>query len=214
MANVGKLILMRCPESNDDALGLWSGIRNVSLSKKGKLDAHKFAEVLRDQNFDLVYYSTLRRAKQTLKEIQKDLNLTQTKIKKTAVLDERDLGAYTGKDKWKVRAEIGAQAWTDLRQGWDFPPPDGESLKDVSERVIPWYTQVVLPQLLAGKDIMLISHDVPLQTLRKYLENINQENVRLMEMPLGKIYIYTPTRTGRAKTRTTRQVQIGKTYRY
>ena len=213
MKNVGKLVLLRTPESTADALGLWSGIRNVSLSRKGSADARRFGEALQDQAFDVVYYSTLRRARQTLRELSASRHVAKL-IKKTAVLDERDYGRYAGRDKWQMRAQLGSHTWHDLRCGWDFPPPDGESLKDVSERVVPWYTQVILPQLLAGKNLLLISHDVPLQTLRKYLENVNRENVRLMEMPLGKVYLYTPTPTGRASTRTTRQIKTAKTHRY
>ena len=161
---------MRHTESTDNAKGHWSGIRNVSLTKKGREDARKLGVILQDLTFDVIYVSQLKRSRQTLNEVLKTYGNTKAKIKKTGVIDERDYGELSGLDKWWVRAQVGMRTWNDIRRGWDVPVPDGETLKDVYERVIPWYREIVLPQLLRGKNILLVGHGNSNRALRKYLE--------------------------------------------
>jgi 2,3-bisphosphoglycerate-dependent phosphoglycerate mutase len=210
----GRLILVRHTESTDNHKGRWSGIRNVSLTKKGRADARKMGTALRDQQFDVIYVSQLKRTKQTLREILAAYGPTKAIIKKTGAIDERDYGLLAGKDKWKVRAAIGVHAWTDIRRGWDVPVPDGETLKDVYERIVPWYREIVLPQLLRGKNIMLVGHGNSNRALRKYLEHISNEAVRLIEMDFDKARIYEVNSRGYAVSHITRRIKTDKTTRY
>lgn len=211
----GQLILVRHSESTDNSKGVWSGIRNVSLTKKGRDDAYKVGTVLADQTLDVIYVSQLKRTRQTLNEILKGYNRkTKAKIKKTAAIDERDYGKLAGKDKWQVRAHLGVQAFNDIRRGWNVPVPDGETLKDVYERVVPWYRAIVLPQLLRGKNIMIVAHGNSNRALRKYLENITNESIRFTEMDFDKVRIYEVRESGRAKRCTIRRIKTDKTHRY
>jgi len=211
----GQLILVRHSESTDNAKGVWSGIHNASLTKKGREDAYKIGAILTDQDFDTIYVSQLKRSRQTLNELLKSYNRkTKAKIKKTAAIDERDYGKLTGKDKWKVRASLGVHAFNDIRRGWDVPVPDGETLKDVYERVVPWYRAIVLPQLLKGKNVMIIAHGNSNRALRKYLENITNENIRFTEMDFDKVRIYEVYKSGRAKQCIIRKIKTDKTHRY
>ena len=212
---VGKLILVRHGESADNAKGQWSGIRNVSLTKKGREDAFKFGEVLQDQEFDVIYYSQLKRSRQTLDHLLKGYgHKTKAEVRKTGAIDERDYGKLAGKDKWVVQAQLGVRQWNDIRRGWDVPVPDGETLKDTYERVVPWFKEIVVPKLLKGKNILIVAHGNSNRAIRKYLENINNENVRFIEMSLDKIFLYDITPTGRARKVTIRRIKTDKTHRY
>lgn len=210
----GQLILVRHSESTDNAKGVWSGIRNVSLTEKGRQDAFKYGDVLRDKTFDIIYISPLKRTRQTLNYLLKGHGKTKAKIKKTAAINERDYGKLAGQDKWKVRAAIGVHAWTDIRRGWDVPVPDGETLKDVYERVIPWYREIVLPQLQKDKNVLIVAHGNSNRALRKYLENISNQAVRFVEMDMDKVRIYDIRPSGRAKRVLIRQIKTRKTHRY
>jgi 2,3-bisphosphoglycerate-dependent phosphoglycerate mutase len=210
----GQLILVRHSESADNVKGVWSGIRNVGLTPKGRADARKIGSALRDQTFDVIYVSQLKRTRQTLSEILKSYGKTKAKIKKTGAIDERDYGRLAGNDKWEVRAAIGVHAFNDIRRGWDVPVPDGETLKDVYERVVPWYREIVLPQLLKGKNILIVAHGNSNRALRKFLENISQEAMKYTEMDFDKVRIYDIRPNGRAKNCTIRRIKTDKTHRY
>jgi phosphoglycerate mutase, BPG-dependent, family 1 len=210
----GQLILVRHSESTDNAKGVWCGIRNVGLTPKGKADARKIGSVLKDQTFDVIYVSQLKRTRQTLNEILKTYGKTKSKIKKSGAIDERDYGNLAGRDKWEVRASIGVHAFNDIRRGWDVPVPDGESLKDVYERVVPWYKMIVLPQLLKGKNIMIVAHGNSNRALRKYLENISHEAIKYAQMDFDKVRIYDIRNNGRAKHCSIRRIRTDKTNRY
>lgn len=212
---VGKLIIVRHAESTDNAKGQWSGIRNVSLTKKGREDAFRFGEVLADQEIDVIYYSQLKRTRQTLDRLLKGYGRkTKAIIKKTGAIDERDYGKLAGKDKWLVRAKIGVRQFNDIRRGWDVPVPDGETLKDTYERVVPWYKEIVVPQLLAGKNIMIVAHGNSIRAIRKYIEHVTDENVKFLEMALDRVWIYDITPAGYAKRVVTRRIKTKITHRY
>ena len=210
----GKLILVRHSESTDNTKGVWSGIRNVGLTPKGKADARKIGELLQDQTFDVIYVSQLKRTRQTLNELLKTYGKTKAKIKKTGAIDERDYGKLAGRDKWEVRAAIGVHAFNDIRRGWNVPVPDGETLKDVYERTIPWYKLIVLPQLQKGKNILIVAHGNSNRTLRKYLENLSQEAIKYVEMDFAKIRIYEIRDNGHAEHCQVRRIKTAKTHHY
>jgi len=214
MSTSGKLILLRHTESTDNARGLWSGTRNVSLTDKGRLDAEKFGRLLRDFNFDVIYVSQLRRSTQTLKHFLKTYGKTRSKIKKSGAFDERDYGKLAGKDKWLVRAQVGVRAWIDIRRGWDTPIPNGETLKDTYERTVPWYREVVVPQLLAGKNILIVGHGNSGRALRKYLERINDVAIRRIEMDFDQARIYEVNEFGYATDYKILRIKTRKTLRY
>jgi 2,3-bisphosphoglycerate-dependent phosphoglycerate mutase len=211
----GQLILVRHGETTDNQKGVWSGIRNVGLTDKGWADAVKFGEVLRDKTFDMIYVSRLKRTRQTLEGLLKGYGRkTKVVIKKTGAIDERDYGRLAGRDKWHLKAALGNHAWTDIRRGWDVSVPDGETLRDVYERIVPWYKEIVLPQLLKGKNVLLVAHGNSNRALRKYLENLTAEAVRFAEMDLDKVRIYDLRPNGRARRVLIRTIKTEKTHRY
>lgn len=186
MAN---LILVRHGESEWNQKGIWTGLTDIGLSKKGIEESRLAGERLREFHVDVAYTSPLKRAKQTLGEIKTILNLDIPTFE-SAALNERDYGIFTGKNKWAIQKEVGKGKFKQLRRGWDFPIPEGETLKDVYDRVALYYKTEILPKLKEGKNILIVAHGNSLRALVKFLENISDKDVENLEIATGEIYIY------------------------
>jgi len=193
----GKLILVRHGESEYNADGVWTGVTNVDLTPKGHEDAWRMGAMLADVHFDRVYTSCMRRAEQTRDDLLAAHGATQAVLKKTAALNERDYGDFTGLDKWAIQMQIGKDAFRDIRRAFDAVIPNGESLRDVYERVVPWYCANVVPALLAGETVLIIGHGNSDRALRKYIENVSDEATSHLEMDFDKAYIYDIALDGR-----------------
>lgn len=185
------LVLVRHGESKWNALGLWTGWKDIPLSQKGHAQAKNAAQVIKDINLDIAYTSVLKRSQQTLDDILRELNSTNIKIIKQQALNERDYGDLTGKNKWKIKEEYGEEQFLKWRRSWDYPPPNGESLKDVYNRVVPYYKNEILPKLNEGKNVIIVAHGNSLRALVKYLENISDEDIANLEIGFGEVYVYT-----------------------
>jgi 2,3-bisphosphoglycerate-dependent phosphoglycerate mutase len=183
------LVLVRHGESEWNAKGLWTGWTDVNLSEKGREEARKAGELLKDIHFDFAYTSLLKRAQQTLFEIQ---NILQTQLQPIMdkALNEKDFGDYTGKNKWDIKKEVGEKEFQRIRRSWDYPPPNGESLQMVYDRVLPYYEAEILPKLKLRKNILVAAHGNSLRALIKYLENISDEEIPNLELATGGIYVY------------------------
>ena len=144
-------------------------------------------ELLDDIDFDGAYTSDLKRTQQTLAGILKGkkapISADDASILHNAALNERDYGRLTGKNKWEVKDEIGDEAFTGIRRGWDYPVPGGETLKDVHGRVVPFFDEEILPRLQAGENILLVAHGNSIRALMKHLEDIDEQDMAEVEMP-------------------------------
>lgn len=187
MAN---LILVRHGESLWNEKGLWTGLTDISLSQKGIEEAKKAGEKLKNFPIDVAYTSPLKRAKETLNEIKNVLGLSNLQIFENQALNERNYGVFTGRNKWQIEKEVGQEQFQKIRRGWDVPIQNGESLKDVYNRVVPYYEQEILPKLKSGKNVLVVAHGNSLRALVKYLENLSDEDVKNLEIATGEIYIY------------------------
>lgn len=184
------LVLVRHGESEWNAQGLWTGWTDIGLSEKGFAEARKAGELLKDIHFDFAYTSALGRAKQTWEQIQRVLEQTDIQTIEDKALNERDYGEMTGKNKWEIKQQVGEEEFMKLRRSWDYPPPKGESLKMVYERVIPYYQKEILPKLQSGKNIIIAAHGNSLRALIKYLDNISDTDIPNLEMGTGEVYVY------------------------
>ncbi len=184
------LVLIRHGESVWNAKGLWTGWTDVELSKKGHNQARDAGLRLQDINFDNAFTSGLKRAQQTLEEIKQVKNQTNLPTVESKLLNERDYGDLTGKNKWEVEKEFGKEQFMKWRRGWDDSVPNGESLKDVYKRVVPYYEEHILPRLKSGKNVIVAAHGNSLRALVKHLENMSDSEVTKLEIPVGQILIY------------------------
>lgn len=184
------LILVRHGESEWNAKGVWTGLTDISLSEKGRGEARTAGSLLKDVRIDIAYTSSLIRAIQTLDEIKKILGLNNLLTISNKALNERDYGQFTGKNKWEIEEEFGKEKFFEIRRSWDSPIPDGETLKDVYNRAVPYYKQEILPKLMNGKNVLISAHGNSLRALVKYLENISDDDISKLEIATGEIYVY------------------------
>lgn len=185
-----KLVLIRHGESEWNARGIWCGWTDIALSKKGILEAKQAATAIKDFNFDIAFTSDLIRASDTLKIIKSELNLLNLPTIVEPAFKERHYGIYAGKNKWEIKERIGEEAFKKLRRGWDVPIPQGESLKDVYQRVIPKFQETILPEIKKGLNILFVAHGNSNRALMKHLENISDELISGVEIATGEVLIY------------------------
>jgi 2,3-bisphosphoglycerate-dependent phosphoglycerate mutase len=124
-----------------------------------------------------------------------------------SALNERDYGDYTGKDKWEMKELLGEDEFNKLRRGWDYPIPNGESLKMVYDRVLPYFLDKILPRVNEGKNILVVAHGNSLRSLLKYIENLNEEQIADTEFPFGAVVIYDLDKEGHMINKEVRQTQ-------
>lgn len=190
------LILVRHGKSEWNKLGLWTGWTDVGLAEEGIEEARQAGLVLKDFRIDAVHVSTLKRAHETWHEIKNTLNLTH-EPKRHAALNERHYGIYTGKNKWDVKKEVGEEEFQRIRRHWNHPVTGGETMKDVHDRVAPYFERHILPELMEGKNILVVGHGNNLRALVKYLEKLDDEGVSDLEYGTGEVYCYTFDRAGK-----------------
>jgi 2,3-bisphosphoglycerate-dependent phosphoglycerate mutase len=184
------LFLVRHGKSEWNNQGLWTGQTDVDLNELGYQEARRAGEALRDQDIHVVHVTELKRTHQTLQAIMDTIKKVFTP-KIANALTERHYGIYTGKNKWEVKEEIGEEAFQNLRRGWDVAIPEGESLKDVYARVVPYFEEEILPDLEKGKNTLLVGHGNSFRALAKHLENLSEADVCSLEIGTGEVHCYT-----------------------
>ncbi len=187
---MGHLILVRHGKSEWNKTGQWTGWTDVDLAEEGITEAKRAAGALTDIDIHVAHVSELKRAKQTLEHIKQHLG-REIETKSHAALNERHYGIYTGKNKWQVKEEIGDEKFHALRRGWDVKIPEGESLKDVYTRVIPYFEKHIEPLVHAGKNVLVVAHGNSLRALVKHLENVSDAAVCDVELGTGEAHCYT-----------------------
>src|SRR5215207_6544892 len=194
------LALVRHGQSEWNALGLWTGLRDIELNDIGRSEARQAAESLKGVKFDVAYTSALVRAQQTLDEILDVLGQKGLPTTANAAINERDYGDLTAKNKWDVQKEYGEEQFMKWRRSWDYPVPNGETLKDVHARVSAYYDSTILPELKAGKNVIIAAHGNSLRALVKHLENIPEAEIPKLEIGTGEVYLYEVDNDGKIKS--------------
>ncbi len=173
------------------------GWTDIDLTEKGREEAKQAGEAIKDIHFDVAFTSNLIRAHHTLDEILKVIGQTNIPTYKSHALDEKSYGDLAGKNKWEVKEKYGEDQWMKWRRAWNEPIPNGETLKMVYERVVPYYKETILPYLKKGENVIVSAHGNSLRALVKYLENISDEQIEKLEFGLGEVYVYQIDETGK-----------------
>lgn len=189
---MGKLVLIRHGESEWNLLGKWTGWTDVSLTEKGAADACKMGEILKQENlkFDEIFTSKLKRSQETARNILKTQGQNNLSLQEKTELNERDYGEYTGMNKWEVKEKVGEEKFNAIRRNFVEPIPGGETLRDVFDRVVPWFVREILPKVKTGENILLVAHGNSLRALVKFLEKISDDDIAKFEMTFGVILAY------------------------
>lgn len=208
----GKLVLIRHGESEWNLLGKWTGWTDVSLTEKGANDAKKMGELIRDIKFDEIYTSKLKRSIETMRNVLETQGQAGHESTSVEQLNERDYGDYTGMNKWDVKEKVGDVKFNAIRRNFDEPIPNGETLHDVYNRVVPWYQNNIVPKLLNGENILFVAHGNSIRALVKYIQSISDEDIAHFEMVFGTVLIYTVDDEGKCATRKELHADITKTH--
>ena len=188
----GTLILVRHGESEWNLKNLFTGWRNPDLTEKGIGEARATGKALKAKGIvpDLYYTSALRRAQHTLDLMLEEMGILNVTIIRNTALNERDYGDLSGLNKDDARAKWGEEQVLVWRRSFDVPPPGGESLKDTAARTLPYYEAEILPQLEAGKTVLVAAHGNSLRALVMAIEKLSPEEILKREIATGQPTAY------------------------
>ena len=186
------LILLRHGQSVWNAANKFTGWTDVELSEVGKAEAAKAGEDLSSTKIDVVHTSDLIRAQKTA-AIVMEHNQASSDVPthRDFRLNERHYGALQGLDKDETRAKYGAEQVHIWRRSYDVPPPEGESLAMCAERTLPYLKEEIMPDLDAGKTVLVAAHGNSLRSIVMEIEGLSKEEVLSLEIPTGVPRIYT-----------------------
>jgi len=194
---MGRLILLRHGESQWNLENRFTGWIDVPLSPRGIQEARNAGEKLRPYRFDRAFTSVLQRANETLRLALEVIGQTTIPSERDKALNERMYGELQGLNKTETAEKYGEDQVKIWRRSYDVRPPGGESLKDTSERVLPYYDKAIKPHLLAGETILIAAHGNSLRALVMELEQLTKEQVLELNIPTGAPLLYELDSTGR-----------------
>ena len=204
------LILVRHGQSEWNLKNKFTGWVDVELSDKGKLEACKAGELIKDLNISLSYFfsSFQKRSIDTLKLILNTNRIKYDNIVKAWELNERHYGALTGLNKNEMKKKYGEEHIHSLRRSWDNTPeplnknnpyhplnikiyknipkekiPDTESLKDTYNRVIPYFEKNIKNKI--KENVIVSAHGNSIRSLCKFLFKIDNNKISELEIPTG-----------------------------
>ncbi|MGV9183120.1 phosphoglyceromutase [Arcanobacterium canis] len=204
-----KLVLLRHGESEWNAKNLFTGWVDVPLSEKGVEEARRGGKLLKDADVlpEILHTSLLRRAIMTANLALDAADRHWIPVKRDWRLNERHYGALQGKNKKEIRDEYGEEQFMLWRRSYDVPPPEielgsefsqdtdpryagepiprSECLKDVLERLLPYWEGEIVPDLKTGKTVMVAAHGNSLRAIIKHLDKISDEAISGLNVPTG-----------------------------
>jgi 2,3-bisphosphoglycerate-dependent phosphoglycerate mutase len=205
-----RLVLLRHGESDWNALDLFTGWVDVGLTEKGRAEAVRSGELLTEHDLlpDVLYTSLLRRAITTAHLALDSADRLWIPVRRSWRLNERHYGALQGLDKAETKAHYGDDQFMAWRRSYDTPPPPiergskfsqdtdpryanigggplTECLADVVARFLPYFTDVIVPDLRTGKTVLIVAHGNSLRALVKHLDQMSDDDVVALNIPTG-----------------------------
>jgi len=190
---MNKLILLRHGQSQWNLENKFTGWTNVHLTKKGESEAKKAGELIKKHKIyiDTVFSSVLERANKTAEIALEEADLPNLWEKNKLIitcnkkLNERDYGDLVGLNKKETAEKFGEDQVHIWRRSYDTAPPNGESLKDVVERVSPYFREFIRPLLDQKKNILIVAHGNSLRAMMIELGMYKPEAISKIEISTG-----------------------------
>jgi 2,3-bisphosphoglycerate-dependent phosphoglycerate mutase len=180
------MILLRHGQSLWNAANKFTGWTDIDLSEVGIQEARAAGVQLKDVHIDVVHTSELIRAQRTASIVLEQNRVsTDVPTHRDNRLNERHYGALQGLDKDETRAKYGAEQVHIWRRSFDVPPPEGESLKMCAERTLPYLKEEILPDLEAGRTVLVAAHGNSLRSIVMEIEGLSKEEVLSLEIATG-----------------------------
>lgn len=184
------LILLRHGQSQWNLENRFTGWVDVPLSPKGEAEARAAGEKLRGRRIDKLYTSVLQRATETARLALETAGIGDLPTERDAALNERMYGDLQGLNKAEAAKKFGDEQIRQWRRSYDIPPPGGESLADTAKRVLPYWEAKILPDLRAGKNVLVAAHGNSLRALVMHLDGLSHDEVLKLEIPTGAPLLY------------------------
>lgn len=186
------LVLVRHGQSEWNEKNLFTGWKDPKLTPRGIDEAIKAGKELKEAgySFDKMFTSDLFRAQDTGRIILEQMDIPSIEVIKDVSLNERNYGDLAGLNKDEARKKWGEDQVHIWRRSFDVPPPGGESLKDTAERVLPYYKENIIPELIEGLNILVAAHGNSLRALVMELEEISSEEIVELEISTGVPLVY------------------------
>ena len=212
-----KLVLLRHGESQWNLENRFTGWTNVDLTEKGEEEARKAGQLLNQEaiNFNVVHTSLLKRANRTMEICIDEMGLNNVSKKFDWRLNERHYGSLQGLNKAETAEKHGDEQVLIWRRSYDVRPPEldyddkrhprfdklyskmpaallpnSECLKDTVERFMPYWFDVIKPDIEQGEKVLIVAHGNSLRALVKYLDQISDEDILKLNIPTGVPLVY------------------------
>lgn len=209
-----KLILLRHGQSAWNKTNQFTGWVDVPLTEQGEAEAKHGGELLKEKNIlpDIVFTSLLRRAINTANISLDAADRLWIPVQRSWRLNERHYGALQGKNKTEIREEYGDEQFMVWRRSYGTPPPEidpndkysqnndpryngepvpeTEALANVVTRVQPYWESDIIPQLKAGKTVLIAAHGNSLRAIVKMLDGLSEEEISKVNIPTGIPLLY------------------------
>jgi 2,3-bisphosphoglycerate-dependent phosphoglycerate mutase len=213
----GKLILVRHGQSIWNVENLFTGWHDVDLSDQGRKEAAQAGrELLQEKlTIDIAFTSVLKRAIRTLWILLDEMDRMWVPVERSWRLNERHYGALQGLNKAQTVEKHGEAQVKIWRRSYDIPPPPlavtdprhpsydpryrdvdrallpaAESLQDTLARVLPFWTQRITPELLAGRNVLVVAHGNSLRAMVKMLDQVSENAIVELNIPTGVPLLY------------------------
>ena len=186
------LALVRHGQSQWNLENRFTGWEDVPLTDKGRAEAKRAGELLRDEGvrFDCAFTSELARAQDTLAIMLEVLGQTDLPTTRHKALNERHYGSLQGLNKAETAEKYGDEQVHIWRRSYDVPPPDGESLKDTAARTLPYFDGTVVPEVTAGRNVLVAAHGNSLRSIVMRLDALSREEVLQLNIDTGVPLVY------------------------
>jgi len=211
------LVLLRHGRSDWNDRNLFTGWVDADLSPRGVEEARRAGELMRDAGVrpDVVHTSVLVRAIRTAWIALDEMDMTWLPVHRSWRLNERHYGDLQGKDKKATAEQFGAEQFKIWRRSYDIPPPPiapgsefdvssdpryrelpphviprTECLKDTLERTLPYWEDAIVPDLRAGRVVLVAAHGNSLRALVKHLDGISDDDIAELNIPTGNPLVY------------------------
>ncbi|PLX19050.1 MAG: 2,3-diphosphoglycerate-dependent phosphoglycerate mutase [Candidatus Muiribacterium halophilum] len=212
-----KLVLLRHGQSVWNLENLFTGWTDVDLTERGVKEAINAGKTLKEEGytFDKVYTSVLKRAIKTQSMAMEEMDLLWVPVERAWELNERHYGALQGLNKSETAKKYGEEQVLIWRRSYDVPPPAleedddrfpgkdpryaglssdqlplTESLKLTLERVLPYWNEKIVPDLKAGKKLLIAAHGNSLRAIVKHLDNMAEDEITKLNIPTGMPLVY------------------------
>jgi 2,3-bisphosphoglycerate-dependent phosphoglycerate mutase len=217
LSDSSRLVLLRHGESEWNALGLFTGWVDVGLTSKGEAEAVHAGELLRDRGLlpDVVHTSVLKRAIRTAELTLDACDRQWVPVRRSWRLNERHYGALQGRGKRDTLQRFGEDQFMLWRRSYATPPPEldegsehsqahdpryaelppearprTECLKDVVARLLPYWYDVLVPDLRSGRIVLVAAHGNSMRALVKHLDGISEGDIAELNLPTGVPLLY------------------------